>query len=564
MNDQPTGFDCFQLNKLAPLQEADAKYRADKRRQLKRFLFDIVQRKKQKALKGNELSVRRKEFFDNDRIDYLSNYLIFQNDTGHDVGTLVVEWNFMSQSFLSDYANYYSSMYESLEKRCIRVHFFNREYWSREQFAKLLLDTDDETTLETAYLGYIVFKPLENSLIGASILKPYPDKEPRFFNAIRPYKIDLFGRKFGFRSLAYQEQDNSVSVCATTALWMAFGKTYKMFRKALPTPYEITASAGIRRDIGRMMPNDALDLNQIIRSIHAVGLDAEVRTGDKTDSIGVPGRIVDMRFLSYARLRRVVYAYSRCNIPILLGYRLNQAAGNQNHMVTITGFRLSPDPPQKSLHRMQLKADSVVKLYAHDDQLGPFSKIEIKEKFVKYLMVKVLSNRDTLAVPTEIVIPIKKSVRIKFEEVNDQVNRLNNFFQEAISKVGGDSSIVWDIYLTRTRDYKDEVLEQASKSGAESLWKGQALEILSDSFPFYIWVAKMYFDGEESMHLIFDSTTIRDNLCIFRAFVLGKRFGEWINRMDLFENPGSQEVFLEFTKNKFQDLEKLKKASEKI
>ncbi|HHG85856.1 MAG TPA: hypothetical protein ENJ82_14005 [Bacteroidetes bacterium] len=528
-------------------------YKESKRAELKELLFNVIRHKAGKQAESQEKQALLEKFCAKATIDYLTSYLIFNNDTGHDVGTICIEWSFLSLSFLSDYSNYYSSMYENLEKKCIRIHFFDRVYWSEEEFCSLLKGQDD--LIRDKYLGYVVFKPLDNSIVGASVLRPYGDKPNRYFNAVRTYKVDLLGYQFRFDSLAFQEQDNAVSVCATTALWMTFSKTSKLFRTELPSPYDITMAAGIRKDIGRMMPNDGLDLNQIIRSIHSLGLDAEVRGGNSL--VWVAGREGELKVMATERLRRIIYAYLRCRIPILFGYFLTDSF--DSHMVTVTGYRLEPIVRDEQSKKMRLVADSIIKLYAHDDQLGPFSKIELDDEAEIPLKVKVLFENDFSAFGTEMVIPIKKSIRIKFEEIEAHVGCIHSFFVDVFSLLPEPKEVKWDIYLTRTRDYKVSIWDEEMGPMADDKKK---LEIVSGSYPFYIWVAKMILNGGEVLHLVFDSTTIRDNLMIYQVFFVSPTFHQWVQEQGIFPEEGRMKArFLRYTEANYSDWKLFRKAS---
>ena len=75
------------------------------------------------------------------------------------------------------------------------------------------------------YLGFMVIKPLPGSPIGRTVLRTFERDAPRGgrreFTAIRRYTVSLAGLSLSVRGLAFQQQDQGVSACATTALWSA-------------------------------------------------------------------------------------------------------------------------------------------------------------------------------------------------------------------------------------------------------------------------------------------------------------------------------------------------------
>jgi hypothetical protein len=54
------------------------------------------------------------------------------------------------------------------------------------------------------------------------------------YSVRRPYPINVLCKRLVADALIFQEQDNNVSACATTALWMAFRMTSFQFQTALP------------------------------------------------------------------------------------------------------------------------------------------------------------------------------------------------------------------------------------------------------------------------------------------------------------------------------------------
>ena len=415
---------------------------------------------------------------------YFCEYLGTKDGLG--AKTIVIEKKYVSKAYLSDYSNYYSSCFQDYDRFCQRVHFFDITL-SAAEFATLLLDQKSEA-LQESYLGYVVVKPLPESIIGPTLLKPYGNTENRVrsYTTTRKYPVSLFGRPLIIHSLAFQEQDTVVSACATTAIWSAFHRTSELFQTHLPSPSEITKSAGnLFLNSGRTFPNQGLNLTQICKAIEGVGLVSELRNSTlyRTD-------------MSLAK--RFIYAYSKAGIPVLLFIKLKD---REHHLAVVTGFSVEKKKSNQSTE-INLVADKIERLYVHDDQVGPFARYGFVDKTA--LETSWIDDKGTPinAWLHAIIVPIHPKIRISFDDVykkNNIVDRIISLFE---------LNVEWDIYLTASNDYKKEVLFNplvSDRVKSKSCFNG---------LPKYIWLARAKAKDNLIFEFIFDSTDIsRGHYC---------------------------------------------------
>lgn len=150
---------------------------------------------------------------------------------------ILVETNYIDRDFLDDYAGYYVKCFHCYEHRCTRLHFFDIAF-DETEFYHLLVNKGPLSIkkLQQSYLGFIVIKPLPQTIIGRTCLKTYPtENASRYYPIIRNYSINLYGIELFVKSLAYQEQDHVVAACATSALWSAFHGTGMLFQHRIPS-----------------------------------------------------------------------------------------------------------------------------------------------------------------------------------------------------------------------------------------------------------------------------------------------------------------------------------------
>ncbi|MCC7514370.1 MAG: hypothetical protein IT212_06740 [Bacteroidia bacterium] len=402
--------------------------------------------------------------------------------------TIVIESKYISRSYLMDYSSYYSTCFSDYNRFCKRVHFFSKKF-SEERFIAALKrrTAEDNHDIWENYLGYIVIKPLPTLPVGATIVKTYANtiKDKRFFPTIKDYSVNLFGKELSIQSLAFQEQDSVVGACASSALWSAFHKTSQLFQTPLPSPSDITKSAkNLFQNSGRTFPNRGLDHYQIGNAIESVGLVSELRNNRNFTGRGI------------GYLKAFIYAYNRMGLPVLLGITFKEIG---SHLITITGYKESNDNSFGRTSDISLKASKIERLYAHDDQIGPFSKLgftadgDIETSWVD----PDDKAKRRIAKFDSLFIPLHNKIRLTFENIYAKVAWVDYYFFKRLPTV----EVYWDIYLEFSNEYKKSVY-------SSELPDFLKLQLLTEPMPKYVWIAKGLINNECVIELLFDATQI--------------------------------------------------------
>jgi hypothetical protein len=460
-------------------------------------------------------ATRRKRHF-----HYFAEYLGPATAGGLGAQTIVTEAPYLSQSFLDDYADYYARGFQDYPRQCMRVHFF-RYAFTRADLLAALVDPESGATIWDSYLGYIVVKPLPARQIGATLLLPYPATtvNRRHYPVGRHYEVNLLGKQLTLQTLIFQEQDNNVSACATTALWMAFHKTANLFQTPLPSPYSITAAArNLFNHHGRTFPSVGLDQAQIGEAIQAVGLVAELRNYRQAGEWGLhPGVGEDEHMAVQLRgAKGFMYAYLRLGLPVLLFLLLDESP-QQGHLITVTGYRLSgaAAPPSDKL---SLTADTIDRLYAHDDQMGPYARYSFTDNGRLLTPWPADANWETAtrwrtyrqASLYSLFVPLIAGIRITYEQVCEQVASFELLLAGAVPE---EVDVVWDVYLAFGSAYKDTLRQ-------ERLLTGPPLQaILTAALPKYVWIARATLDQIVMLELVFDATDLHTSFYCLLANV---------------------------------------------
>jgi hypothetical protein len=431
-------------------------------------------------------------------------HLAYLEDYLKDIGArvIVTEHPYTDRDYLEDYAAYYARCHEEYGRRCSRLHFFSSVF-DRDFIEKAIRGNKTcVKRLQRSYLGFIVVKPLPSTVIGRTCLVTYATLEGRAYPAAREYKVHLFGIELSVTSLPFQEQDRDVAACATSALWSVFNATGHLFQHSIPSPAEITnAAAESRRVMSRALPaGSGLTAEQIADAIRSVGLE--------------PGYIkvenIDLLLISAC-------AYLKAGIPgILLGALVERKTKRAKpvelglHAVALGGYSLpdrKPVPYGSALLQYGaalFSATGTTRLYAHDDQLGPFSKLIVDRVKHPGLLSSSSSSKTGIRFsPQTLLIPLYHKIRVPIESVISAIAALNVFVEATRQDlVKLDKPVVWDVELTSNADFKRRVY------GDKDIAEKFRLKTLMEDLPRYMWRVSAVSDGRRLFDLLFDATDL--------------------------------------------------------
>lgn len=437
--------------------------------------------------------------------------------------TIVIENNYIDQDYLKDFAGYYVRCFQQYGPTCTRLHFFQKPFTRRYFLNALgngLIDPK-----ELGYLGFIVIKPLPETIIGRTCLK-YEQSDHDFILAIQETTANLFGVSLVVKTLAFQEQDKVVAACATSALWSAFQVTGRLFQHRILSPFEITRLATGRLPTEhRVFPNDeGINTAQMCDAIRSVGLEPYT-----SEIIKIGLGIEEKMTKNFTKA--MIAAYLRLQIPVLLKIRLYNVDKDiplENHAVAITGYHLgrneaTPDDETGLL----LKASRIDRLYVHDDQVGPFA-----EMVFEMVPVIILGDRyyptglstslldqfgvadNIKALPGIILIPLDPEIRIPFKPIHSVVSTFDALLRWYVSETGsewkGGEELEWDIHLTTINEFKRSILNS-------ELEENIRCNILLKRMPRFLWRASAYHLNKVAMDLVFDPTDIEQGGLLIKA-----------------------------------------------
>jgi hypothetical protein len=421
--------------------------------------------------------------------------------------TTVVERCYVDAGYLSDYANYYARCYASYPRTTTRLHYFARELDTAD-FEKFIRGTDSELagSMQASYLGFSVLRPLPETIFGRTCLRVYPEHDAnqahrRRFPVRRRYDVSLFGQPLHVESVAFQEQDREVAACSTAAIWYALhGSPLRVAAAEIPSLFQITESASkmyagrSATETARSFPSSGLSLSQIEAYFKHRGWECLV-AGAKEDRKKDDNLHSAMR----ANLTGYVAAYLPAGNPLIVVGNLSFAEGNSTpeetndlHAITLLGYRA--DVPQLPGDH----AGAITRVYAHDDNIGPFCSYEeqhvmIKDREGKARGTSVLKTTQTLEPgktrtryfePSYFLIPLDRKVRYPYESA-DLLAQFCKFAYQQRMADGSDGAelppLGWDLHLTTANAFKQEIRI------ASTIDEDDRLTYLLGDLPKHLW-----------------------------------------------------------------------------
>ena len=473
----------------------------------------------------------------NSRANYLYRYL-----QELETKTIVSEIEYTDGDYLEDYSSYYVRCFVKYESYCTRLHFFS-ESFDDGTFTRLITrdhpkDGDTFSKILDSYKGCIVARPLPKAIIGRTLLSTYgSDCGRRQYKSLKEYQINLFGLELKVSSLPFQEQDQVLGACATVALWTAFHKTADLFGTTMPRPAVVTKLAHKAGGETRVFPSCGLSIRQMAQAIRSVGLEPEL--------IKVSP---DMPLVS------VIYSYLNFGLPVVLLYQLEEdvaAENNTNHTVTLTGYSISSNtkicrevslssPPNLPMTGLKIN-----EFYAHDDQIGPFSRLIVKEssKEEKYPVIFERDNKDS-AYPTYLIIPVYNKIRIPFSYIQTWIEKLDYLIIRK-GLLDGQKPHEWDIYLDTSNKLKKELAQELKERAKRKL-------LLIRQHPRFLWRISLTYGGQKVLVLLADATGLGDSIPFYELLWLDSNLESFVaNKLKSMELDPHQvdyltERFLEF------------------
>lgn len=284
--------------------------------------------------------------------------------------TVVIEQHYVDRVFMQDNAVFYARNLRSYPNFTQRLHFFSEPFGQPEWKALIARAGSGEHAavqgmLQKQYLGFSVVRPLPDSPLGRTLLPAPASRAPADTNSkfptVRRHRAHLAGFELEVKGVPFQQQDQGVSACATTALWSSLDSVAALEETPGASPATITeAATRYPLQEGRPFPSEGLTVRQLCEATRAAGFSPIVIRGTDPPN---------------DRLQILSYLDSGL-APVLA--LISTKDGASGHAVSAVGFRFGDLPPRTDTSfAFQDWSNRLRGVYIHDDRLGPYAFAEL-------------------------------------------------------------------------------------------------------------------------------------------------------------------------------------------
>ena len=181
---------------------------------------------------------------------------------GHGVRTVLVEFRYIDLDYRSEHSSFYGTTFRRYPSVCHRLHFFSE---------KVSVDLSNLGSLQDAYRGYSVMRPLPQSPVGRTMVPPPKELEEATV-CLATDTVHLFGYSFNVVAMPFISQDAQYLRCAHAAQWMTlqFAHLVLGMPRRLPADVHTASLGGVV--VGRQVPSEGLSSYQMLVGLQALGL----------------------------------------------------------------------------------------------------------------------------------------------------------------------------------------------------------------------------------------------------------------------------------------------------
>jgi hypothetical protein len=366
------------------------------------------------------------------QVRYLGSYLSHPEAKAQ---TILIEAPYVDRHYLEEYAHYYATTLRPPPPKATRLHFFRNDL-TDEVFTELITQAADGNfaeickNLSANYLGFAVIRPLPDAPIGRTVLTTFQALDRCYTLPPHPYRVHLCGLKLSVCGVPFQQQEQAVGACATTAVWSALAQVMRHDGGRAPTPYAVTEAATRNWLSDRIFPAaSGLKNEQILEAIRQFGyapLFFEPRL--KTELFAL-----------------AVKCYLRSGIPVIL--KIQYANNDETHAVTLVGFREDDstiDYQEVGWTSFALKSKGFCRLYIHDDRLGPYARAEWRVCENGFIQLKFLPGEPGYedfcdeAIVEAAMVPLYPKIRLSAQDLVAFAGELLPMFREIVGSASRD------------------------------------------------------------------------------------------------------------------------------
>ncbi len=228
----------------------------------------------------------------------------------------VIEAPYVDKVYRDSFYSYYSSKNQYYKRDSIRVSIF-----SEQIFASDFRDISKKEELQNKFMGFIVLRPTEPSLIGRSVISPKVLKIKNFDIVTTSIRTTVNSIKLSVDGFPHSSQDGETISCAETTIWSLmeyFSNRYSEYKSVLPSTIIETLN---RVSTERQVPSKGLNIQQISYALREFGLGTKIYSQSEFGT----------------SFNNLLSCYIESGIPVVVAMENRHAGGNIGHALLCIG-----------------------------------------------------------------------------------------------------------------------------------------------------------------------------------------------------------------------------------
>lgn len=187
--------------------------------------------------------------------------------------TILVETEYVDKAYRDCYYTLYSTKLREYYRNCVRISFFTPEFNENTE-----MTIDNIEIIRSAYLGFLVIRPLAECCIGRNVISPLAknSKYPSMCICKASIPSTCMGIKMQVAGFPHSSQDGEMMSCAETTVWSIleyFGNKYSDYRPIMPSDILATLKPLAYE---RQLPSGGLSFEQISSALKNQGFGCKV------------------------------------------------------------------------------------------------------------------------------------------------------------------------------------------------------------------------------------------------------------------------------------------------
>lgn len=420
----------------------------------------------------------------------------------HNVVSIYVERRYIDLDYRNEFSHFYSTTFYRFPSVAHRLHFFT---------APVEGDLSNIASLQSAYRGYSVMRPLPFTPVGRTMLAPPPQAAGAVM-CLAKDTIHIAGVPLTIYAAPFLSQDARYFRCAHSDLWMVLYHAYLRhgLPRRLPSDIHDAAVGGVV--VGRQIPSEGLSQSQMFACLQNLQMSIakfrlpETKRANKKETV--------------YRLAPMICRYINSDAPVIVA--------SHDHVWLVVGYRQSKSSMTAPLVFLR-----------HDDARGPY--LEVDDPWTESrpehrpwsVAIAPLPHKVYMTADRAEVLAIATFER-RAEQLEHEAEKANllsqqAYFQTILSRLARRNDVTYRTFFTTSTSYKEHALSrlpnQIASAYAVSHW------------PRFVWVVELIdaakrgstSEGEVVLgEVIIDSTSDydepRDDSAILAVRIAGEAF----------------------------------------